>query len=476
MACDIVCAQNDRSYGGYPYSPYSVYVANREMMPQSALAPPPTNPLKPTTPAAMPLTPPAQGKNAKPENNELNDLNDLKNPKKETTKESSINKIKSYFTSVFYPSKNTKPPKESKEQESLENIDDGQEMIEALKKEQNYSEPDYVNSATRSTGTTAKDYYKQGLQFEVQGDFPEAVRSYNAFIAANKKQTATGTLAAPYHRLALIAWKQTEIRNASVYFRYAMKYALDGNVPIIAGDFALFLMEQNDLKQAEVILRNALIHYPENNRLLYYLGRCTARQDKPIEAMRYFSTALGEERAYQELALLYRQRGDFERANFLDAKRDEYLVRRGKIVPQQVFASQPPNRPPGVMPTTPPPVIPNPRGMMSQATMGTPMPLPTLDHSEKQHEQAFTTNTHPNNPGLPHGYRSTIPEDSWQPMKIPPTPPPLSVSPMPVSKVFHYPSDQVSPVYHEFQGDQYPQDWQPANPVNPNVVQTSFAP
>ena len=168
-------------------------------------------------------------------------------------------------------------------------------MIEALKKEQSYSAPDYVNSATQSNTATAKDFYKQGLDFEVQGDFPEAVRSYNAFIAANKKQTINGTLAAPYHRLALIAWKQSEIRNAGIYFRYAMKYALGGNVPIIAGDFALFLMERNDLKQAEVILRNALIHYPENNRLLYYLGRCTAHQNKPIEAIRYFSASVGEE-------------------------------------------------------------------------------------------------------------------------------------------------------------------------------------
>jgi tetratricopeptide (TPR) repeat protein len=345
-ATEMVYAQYDRSYGGYPVSPNSLYIANREMMPLSASLPSSTNPTKlsdnPTPlphttsiPSVTPASPFIPSKNNELGNNKSN------NGQIETTKESSFNKVKSYFASLFYPSKNKKPPKESKDKESLNEIDDGLEMIEALRKEQNYSAPDYVNSATESNTTTAKDFYKQGLDFEIQNDFPAAVRSYNAFIAANKKQTTNGTLAAPYHRLALIAWKQSEMRNAGIYFRYAMKYALGGNVPIIAGDFALFLMERRDLKQAEVILRNALIHYPENNRLLHYLGRCTAYQNKPIEAMRYFSASVGEEQAYQEMALLYRQWGDFDRAKFLEYKREEYIAKRNTMTPQPLFASQP---------------------------------------------------------------------------------------------------------------------------------------
>jgi tetratricopeptide (TPR) repeat protein len=499
IAMDMVYAQYDRSYGGYPgYGGYppsanSVYIANREMMPQSAFLPSSTNSAKllenthsvsPITSATSvtPTAPFIPEKNAGPENKELT----------ETTKESSFNKVKSYFTSLFYSSKNKNPSKESKDKESLENIDDGQEMIEALRKEQSYSAPDYVNSATQSTTTTAKDHYKQGLDFEVQGDFPTAVRSYNAFIAANKKQTANGTLAAPYHRLALIAWKQSEIRNAGIYFRYAMKYALGGNVPIIAGDFALFLMEQNDLKQAEVILRNALIHYPENNRLLYYLGRCTARQNKPIEALRYFSVSVGEDQAYQELALLYRQWGDFSRAEFLENKRDEYLAKRNTITPQPFFASQPANRQVNTnsntnasvnvnaqypvraaIPTMPPPVIPNPRGgILSQGTMETPVPFPTFNTPEGQREQVFIN---PNNQEMlssPHV--NHIPAESWQPLNQPPTSSaPTLGSPIPISKVFHYPADQIIPTYYEFQGDQYPKN---LPLTNANVVQTSFVP
>jgi tetratricopeptide (TPR) repeat protein len=505
-ATDIVCAQPNRSYGGYPYSPNPnfppIYIANREMMPQSAFFPPSANPANlqgtatPQTPATSvvptspttPFIPEKNTENAEPENKEQT----------ETTKESTINKVKSYFTSLFYSSKNNKSPRETKEKELPENIDDGQEIIEALRKEQDYSMPDYVNSATQSKAATAKDHYKQGLDFEVQGDFTGAVRSYNAFIAANKKQTTNGTLAAPYHRLALIAWKQSEIRNSGVYFRYAMRYALGGNVPIIAGDYALFLMEQNDLKQAEVVLRNALIHYPDNNRLLYYLGRCIANQDKPIEAIRYFSASLGEERAYQELAFLYRQWGDFERAEFLDTKRNEYLAKRNKMIPQQVFASQPTNvnpQQPAALPTTPPPVIPNPHGILSQGTLnpgtrGTPVPFPTFDNPNGQREQAFTNaniNTNiPTNDSVKSSVRSSeifppygnraIPEDSWQPLTPPPSPIPSSVSPMPVSKVFHYPADQTIPTYYEFQGDQYPKNPTNTTPTNTNVIQTSFMP
>ncbi|MDR0609105.1 MAG: tetratricopeptide repeat protein [Planctomycetaceae bacterium] len=501
-ATGIIYAQYERSYGGYPASSSnSVYIANREMMPQSAFLPPSTNPAKPSenAPSVSPATsatsvtpaaPFIPAKNTEPENKEQS----------ETTKKSSFSKVKSYFSSLFYPSKNTKSSQESKDKESLEDIDDGQEMIEALRKEQSYSAPDYVNSATQSNTATAKDFYKQGLDFEVQGDFPEAVRSYNAFIAANKKQTINGTLAAPYHRLALIAWKQSEIRNAGIYFRYAMKYALGGNVPIIAGDFALFLMERNDLKQAEVILRNALIHYPENNRLLYYLGRCTAHQNKPIEAIRYFSVSVGEEQAYHEMALLYRQWGDFDRAKFLEDKREEYLAKRNTMTPQPSFASQPANinvntntnvnvntntnahiRPNvnapypvhATIPTTPPPVMSNPRGgILSRGTMETSVPFPTFNNPAGRSEQVFT-NT--NNQGmLPPQHVNPIPAESWQPLNLPPASPvSMPISPMPVSKVFHYPADQVVPTYYEFQGDQYPKN---SPPANANVVQTSFVP
>ncbi|MDR3199509.1 MAG: tetratricopeptide repeat protein [Planctomycetaceae bacterium] len=486
-ATDIVCAQYNRSYGGYPYSPDSVYIANREMMPQSAFFPPPTNPAntpaKPQTtnqtttnsetPAASVIpnnstAPFIPQKNVDSENNK---------EQTKTTQESPINKVKSYFASLFHSSKNNKSSQESTDKESLENIDDGQETIEALRKEQDYSVPDYVNSATQSNAATAKNHYKQGLDFEVQGNLAEAVRSYNAFITANKKQTTNGTLAAPYHRLALIAWKQSEIRNAGIYFRYAMKYALGGNVPIIAGDYALFLIEQDNLKQAEVILRNALIHHPENNRLIYYLGRCTAQQDKPIEALRYFSASLGEERAYQELVFLYRQRGDFERADFLDTKRNEYIAGRNKNIPQQVFAAQPKNvqQPvPAAAPTTPPPVIPNSHGILSQGTIGTPLPLPlpSFDNPNRQSVQVFT-NTNNSEMLSPQGNR-TVPEDSWQPLNPPPVP--TSASPMPVSKVFHYPADHTVPTYYEFQGEQYPKSTKNTNPVDTNVVQTSFVP
>ncbi|MDR2114748.1 MAG: hypothetical protein LBP87_00045 [Planctomycetaceae bacterium] len=541
-ATDIVCAQYaqyERTYGGYPSSPdsihnsipNSIYIANREMMPQSAFFPSPNNfnnfnnfnnpnnsidnSYKSPAPAnfntsnqiaansVTPATPFIPEKKTDSENNK---------EQNKTKQESSINKIKSYFTSLFSSSKTEKSSQKSTDKELLENIDDGQETIEALRKEQNYSIPDYVNSATQSNSAAAKNHYKQGLDFEVQGDIAGAIRSYNAFIAANKKQTINGTLAAPYHRLALIAWKQSEIRNAGVYFRYAMKYALGGNVPIIAGDYALFLIEQNNLKQAEVILRNALIHYPENNRLLYYLGRCTAHQNKPIEAMRYFSASLGEERAYEELVFLYRQRGEFERAEFLDNKRNEYLAKRNKMIPQQVFAAQPATNiqrsVPAAIPTTPPPIIPNSQGILSHGTMrgtmmgampevmpatvqgaiGTSLPVPTFDNPNKQNVRGLT-NTNNHEISLPYGTR-TIPEDTWQPLdtssntlsnplsnpSLNPLPVPVTVSPLPVSKVFHYSEDQTVPTYYEFRGEQYPQNLQKTTPANTNVLQTSFAP
>lgn len=232
----------------------------------------------------------------------------------------------------------------SKDQEKK---DDGLDHITKFNRNRTYSEKDYIESATHSTRTTAKDAYNRGMLLESHGDQAGATASYYEFIRANKTQTENGTLAAPYHRLALIAWREQDQDKSTICFQYALRYARGGTVSVIADDYSRFLIQRGKADQAEVILRNTLLHFPDDKRLQVSFGRCLAHLNKPVEGLRYLTDALGEERAYEELAVLYTQRGEYEWAEHMDRKRQELLVRRLKTHQRAL--------PPGSVPS---PVIP----------------------------------------------------------------------------------------------------------------------
>lgn len=379
-----------------------------------------------------------------------------------------------------------KKPKKKKE-EIL--TDDGLEAVEWMNSERNFTNRDYVESATRHKSTSVKDDYRRGLQAENQGNLDAAVRHYHSFIKANSTETTNGILAAPYHRLALIGWKQQRNRESSIYFRYAMKYALGGNIAIIAGDYSLFLMEQGEIEKAEVMLRNALAYSPENPRLLMFLGRCLARQHRPIEALRHLSAAVGEEQAYVEMAQVYRQAGEWETARVVEEKQNEYLAeKRRRSMPVQNYVYQPrPTYPVPVAPPTPA-VRPTPPNRSAASPVAVPattvsaspatpvsmlapnivMQPPAVYYQTPVYQTPYQT------PGwnvpAPQAYpmagnpattpfiavpqpmvapeavprNSSMPEEGWHPHV--PAAPTAEVS---GTGVFHYPAGLASPVYYE---------------------------
>lgn len=328
-----------------------------------------------------------------------------------------------------------------------ENLDDGQEQIDRMEHERNFSINDYFESATASKNAAQKDLYRQGMRQESQGEFNAAIRSYNAFIRANKKQIDNGTLAAPYHRLALIAWRQQRHDNADVYFRYGLRYALGGNIPVIAGDYSIFLSEQGKLEQAETILRGTLLHFPKDRRLQVSLGHSLVRQDKPVEALRYFKEALGEERAYQEVAMLYQQRGEFALAQSMMRKRDELLARSGRGSDPSLNPFQHAHTSP-VRPTAPP-VLAEPRGMQHKPTLVQQIPHPTLGDLKDETKPNRAARTAASGDAL-----TTPPPTVTPPTVVPPNP--AANSSLPISKVYHYPSGSAAPVYHQYVGENYP--------------------
>ncbi len=347
-------------------------------------------------------------------------------------------------------------------------IDAGRAEIETLSQEKGYSEVDYIASATTPEGTVSGNLYNDGLLAESQGRQADAVRLYTSFIAANEQSTANGVLASPYHRLALISWKQGNVDNTDIYFRYAINYALSGNLLIIAGDYSQFLMAKGDYTKAETILRNALIGDPENKRLLFHLGRCVALQKKHQESLRYLVPAVGKDRAYQELAAIYRHQGDVALAEVAEQKRREFLASAPAPYPAPPagYSMQPQTMQANVTPPHPSTSPYPPYGTMGQAVAATQQPqtpFPTLER-----------------PAVAYGAQAAPVNGGWQsaePQRNKPSLTPQSnqaqptAPETPVSKVYHYPSNAVSPVYYQYTGNQYPGTGQPipSAPVAPTA-------
>ncbi len=286
--------------------------------------------------------------------------------------EKKSNSLFSWFSNPW-SSKKTKP-------DETEQEDDGLDRVAAINRERRYSEQDYIASVTQPQGTAAKDQYLTGMQAERQGNYGAAVQAYHHFIRLNKSRTQNGILAAPYHRLAVISWKQrNDVRNAETYFRYAIKYAQGANFLIITGDFAQFFMEQGEFEQAEILLRNGLLQDHDNQRLLVHLARCKARQDRPVEAMRYLTQVYGKEQGYQELAVMYRQQGNHAMARGVEEKRERYLA--SVYQPADVYYASRQVSGTGMAPTTSPPVMPQPRGM---GHMNPVYPFPTIEPNTQE--------------------------------------------------------------------------------------------
>lgn len=156
-----------------------------------------------------------------------------------------------------------------------------------------------------------------GLRAEEEGDFRSAEWAYSNCINLEngKKNKYMGP---PYHRLAVLTAREGQVRKSEEYFRQALELGTEN--PELACDFAQFLYDNDREQEAELILKNALITFPKNKKLQFFLGHSLAAQNKPIEALRHLKQSVGETRAYREIAATLRQRGDARGANHFDEK------------------------------------------------------------------------------------------------------------------------------------------------------------
>ncbi|MCL2305073.1 MAG: hypothetical protein FWC43_06985 [Planctomycetaceae bacterium] len=157
-----------------------------------------------------------------------------------------------------------------------------------------------------------------GLAAEQQDDLQAAEWAYLKCLQYNEKRDSVKYVGPPYHRLAVIAARQGKMEKSEEYFRKALAHSPE-NVELVC-DFAQMLIDVEREREATTILDNALIAFPKNKKLLFFLGYTLAIQDREIEALRRLKGSIGDAAAYHELAQILREKGNSRGADLMDQK------------------------------------------------------------------------------------------------------------------------------------------------------------
>ena len=162
--------------------------------------------------------------------------------------------------------------------------------------------------------------FGMGLGFATQvvrADSTNLGQEFLSLFRSNKSQavqkgTTGASSAASYHRLARTYAEQNDTERAKTNFSLALQNAAPQQVVSIAADYAAFLTDNGDLRNAELMLKQALNQSPNDAELVKMLARCLVRQDRIVEGRRYFLSVGTEAEAGAEIAAIYRQQGNTE--------------------------------------------------------------------------------------------------------------------------------------------------------------------
>ena len=157
-----------------------------------------------------------------------------------------------------------------------------------------------------------------GLAAEQQNDLQAAEWAYLKCLQFNEDKKSVRYVGPPYHRLAVIAARQGKTEKSETYFRKALEFGTENQE--LACDFAQMLIDDGREHEAATILENALITFPKDKKLLFFLGHTLAIQNREIEALRRLKGSIGEAAAYHELAQILRDKGNPRGADLMDEK------------------------------------------------------------------------------------------------------------------------------------------------------------
>jgi Tfp pilus assembly protein PilF len=141
---------------------------------------------------------------------------------------------------------------------------------------------------------------------ERHGETEQAERFYQAMI---KKSPQNPT---PYHRLGAIRAKEGNFQAADEYFTQALQ--LDPTNAVLLSDAGYLYYLQNRPAEAEAILRQALEIKPSDPTICNNLAMLLGEQGRCREALTMFKRAGTEAQAYANLAFVYVQQGEFDKA------------------------------------------------------------------------------------------------------------------------------------------------------------------
>ena len=147
----------------------------------------------------------------------------------------------------------------------------------------------------------------EAKQYEMSGNPADAERLYLDYVNQASPSGNAESLAVAYSRLGVITARRGDYPASTDYFEKAL--TLNPNDVEISGAFAQSLFEQKKYVMAENLLRHGLLLEPEDKRIQYLLGYTLAEQKKYSLAARYLKQALGDEKAYQEMAMIYEKHG-----------------------------------------------------------------------------------------------------------------------------------------------------------------------
>ena len=159
------------------------------------------------------------------------------------------------------------------------------------------------------------------------GNYAQAELYYLEYVEEYKRMENPIDMAFAYSQLGELALQKNQFEASNRYFEESIKQnPSDLEVYGKYGE-SLFRLQGNYVG-AEAMFRQAMTLAPNDPRFQLQLGRTLAYQKKYQAGLGYLKTALGEQQAYDEIAKIYHQHGEYERAALAMTKAHESQNKR----------------------------------------------------------------------------------------------------------------------------------------------------
>jgi Flp pilus assembly protein TadD len=166
-------------------------------------------------------------------------------------------------------------------------------------------------SVKNSVSQTDESLFEEAKHASDNGDKSRAEEIYREYIRKHPQVNANA-LGVAYARLGMLLSEKKEYQESRDCFEKAMNYKPD-NLEI-CGAYANSLFEQEDYIGAESLWRQGLQISPNDKRFQMMLGYTLAQEKKYQSGISYLKRAVGEQKAYEEMASIYRSHEEYDKA------------------------------------------------------------------------------------------------------------------------------------------------------------------